>query len=142
VPHVAFKSIWTDDDGMLQVAITAGNSAAMATMEAYIYPDEISRFAAELEQFPTSASHEVTLESGSPDPKWYGHLRLRAHVRDDVGHSAVEVFMDCRVDPPAGALHHFYLRCNPADVNELGRQLNQWISQASRPEVHVEWRDA
>jgi hypothetical protein len=135
-----FKTIWTDDDGMLQVEVVAANSATVATMEAYFYPDQFGRFASALEQFPTHAAHEVMLESGSADPKWYGHLRLRVHVKDGVGHSLVEVFMDRRGDPPARASHHFYLTCNPADMNELGRQLNQWADQPSQ-ELRVVWRD-
>jgi hypothetical protein len=113
----------------------------MATMEAYLYPDQICLFADGLEQFPTSVTHVVTLEAGSPDPKWFGHLRLCAHVSDGVGHSVVEIFMDCRGKPPVQALHHFFLKCNPADLNDLGRQLNGWLSDPSE-KVQVEWRDA
>ena len=140
MPLLAFKSLWSDDDSMLQVAVTAANSTANATMEAYLYPDQIENFASELERFPTGAAHEVELESGSSNPKWYGHLRLRVYVKDGVGHSAVEVLMDRRGDPPNRASHHFYLPCNPADMNELGRRLKQWISEPSR-QAAVEWRD-
>lgn len=141
MPFIAFKSVSSDDDGMLQIDVTAANSYAAATMDVYLYPDEIENFATELERFPTALAHEVVLESGSSDPKWYGHLRVRVYVMDRAGHSAVEVLMDRRGKPPGRASHHFYLTCNPADMNELGRRLKQWISHPAQ-EVRVEWHGA
>ena len=140
MPFMAFKSVSSDDDGLLQVAFTAGHSSANAAMYVYLYPDQIEHFAAELERFPTGLTHEVVLESGSSDPKWYGHLRVRVYVMDSAGHSAVEVLIDDRGEPPGRASHHFYLPCNPADMNEVGRRLKQWISHPAQ-EVRVDWRD-
>jgi hypothetical protein len=48
--------------------------------------------------------------------------------------------MDTRGDPPDRASHHFYLPCNPADMNELGRRLKEWIFQPSQ-EQRIEWRE-
>ena len=138
---MVFKSISSDDDGLLQVALATGHSSAHATMDVYLYPDQLERFAAELEQFPMTLTQEVVLESGSSDPKWYGHLRVRVYVVDSVGHSAVEVSIDYRGDPLGPISHHFYLPCNPADMNELGRRLRPWISHPEQ-ELRVEWRDA
>jgi hypothetical protein len=49
--------------------------------------------------------------------------------------------MDARGKPPDQATHYFFLKRNPADMNELGRQLNRWLPEPSE-EVRVEWRKA
>ena len=141
MPRVELKTIWTDDDGMLQVVVGATNGSASASMEVYSYPDEIESFATRLESFPSNQDDQVAWESGDADRKWYGHMLLRAHVLDGSGHSAVEVLMDVRGDPPNRATSHFFLRCNPADLNELGRRINAWLPDSSE-QLSVEWRDA
>ena len=141
MPRVELKTIWTDDDGMLQVVVGATNGSASASMEVYSYPGEIESFATRLESFPSNQDDQVAWESGDADRKWYGHMLLRAHVLDGSGHSAVEVLMDVRGDPPNRATSHFFLRCNPADLNELGRRINAWLPDSSE-QLSVEWRDA
>ncbi len=139
--RVDLKGIWTDDDGMLQLDVGASNDRTSARMELYAYPADLMTFASGLEDFPASPSDEVVWESGGPDPKWFGHMRLRAHVLDGTGHSALEVLMEVRGSPPIRATSAFSLRCNPADLNELGSRIKQWLAEPSHHLV-VEWRDA
>jgi hypothetical protein len=141
MPRVELKTIWTDDDGMLQIVVGAANGSASASMEVYSYPDEIESFATRLESFPSDQEDQVAWESGDADPKWYGRMLLRAHVLDGSGHSAVEVLMDVRGEPPKRATSNFFMHCNPADLNELGRRINAWLPNSSE-QLSVEWRDA
>ena len=141
MPRVELKTIWTDDDGMLQIVVGATNGSASASMEVYSYPDEIEAFANRLESFPSSQHDQVAWESGEADAKWYGHMLLRAHLIDSVGHSAVEVLTDVRGAPPNRSMSNFFLRCNPADLNELGRRIKAWLPNPS-DQLSVEWRDA
>jgi hypothetical protein len=78
----------------------AANSSANATMDVYLYPVQLEKFAAELGRLPLSLAHEAVLESGSSDPTWYGHLRVQVCVMDNAGHSAVEILIDRRGPPP------------------------------------------
>jgi hypothetical protein len=110
-------------------------------MEVYSYPTDVDSFAMQLQTFPATPTDEVSWESGDADPKWYGHMLLRAHVLDGVGHSAIEVLMDVRGDPSCRAMNNFFLRCNPADLNELGRRIKAWLPDPSQ-QLTVEWRDA
>ena len=128
-----FKTIWTDDDGMLQVEVVAANSATVATMEAFTYSIWASRSPSALEQFPTHAAHEVMLESGSP-------IRVGG-TGTCVCASMLRMALDTlslRSSWIVAAIHRLgrriisHFRCNPADMNELGRQLNQWADQPSQ----------
>lgn len=139
--RVALKVIWRDDDGMLQLDVGASNERTSARMELYAYPADLLAFASGLENFPASSKDEVVWESGGPDPKWFGHMRLRAHVLNGSGHSALEVLMDVRGAEPNRATSAFSLRCNPADINELGRRIKVWLAEPTS-ELVMEWRDA
>ena len=141
MPRVELKTIWTDDDGMLQIVVGAFSGSSSASMEVYTYPADVESFAVQLQTFPATHLDEVAWESGDTDPKWYGHMLLRAHVLDGVGHSAIEVLMDVRGDPPNRAMSNFFLRCNPANLNELGRRIQAWLTDPSQ-QLTVEWRDA
>ncbi len=141
MPRVELKAIWTDNDGMLEIAVGAVDGSNSASMEVYTYPADVQSFAAQLQTFPATPRDEVAWECGDPDPKWYGHMLLRAHVLDGVGHSALEVLMDVRGEPPIRARSHFFLRCNPADLNELGRQIQAWLPEPYQ-QLAVAWRDA
>ncbi len=141
MPRVDLKTIWTDDDGMLQIVVRAAGPGASASMEVYSYPGDVEAFASRLEAFPSSSKDEVAWESGDSDPKWYGHMLLRAHVLNGRGHSAIEVLMDVRGDPPHRAKSNFFLRCNPADLNEMGRNIRAWLQNPTE-QITVEWRDA
>jgi hypothetical protein len=67
-----------------------------------------------------------------------GALSLRAVVIDQVGHSALEVKMERRETMPMIASVHFYLACNPADLNRLGAALAAWATEPSRA-LDFEW---
>ena len=140
MPRLELKTILTDDDGMLKIVVGAAGAVASASMEVYSYAAELEAFASRLEDFPMSIADEVVWECGDADPKWFGHMVLRAHVNDGVGHSAIQVHMDARGDPPNRVMSSFFLCCNPADLNELGRRIKAWLPNPSE-QLAVEWRD-
>jgi hypothetical protein len=140
MPCVELKRLWVDDDGMLSLSVTASNGRNSNTLETYIYPEQLLEFADRLERFPTSRDDAPLLESGGPDPKWHDFLRIRASLRDAAGHSALEFHMETRGAPPAAATSHFYLSCNPGDVNTLGVQVREWLQNPLNP-MCLEWRD-
>lgn len=138
---IEIKSIWTDVDGMLQLVVGASNGRTFSSMEIYSYPADIESFAARLKDFPFNLQDEVVWESGDVDPKWYGHMRIRAYVLDGKGHSAIEVLMDMRGDAVNRSKSTFSLRSNPADLNELGQRIIVWLANPA-DQLVVEWRDA
>lgn len=135
---IEWRAVWTDNDGMLQLAIAASNGSYSGVHETYIYPEDLVSFGEDLKRFPTSLEHEVVLESGSEEPNWHDHLWLRAFVLDSRGHSAIEVKLETRGKPPAGARCEFYIPADPATLNDLGSAIVAWASAPAEPLV-VEW---
>jgi hypothetical protein len=141
MPRIEFKTIWTDSDGMLNLFIAASNGVTTGGLETYLYPEQLLEFARELERFPSNAQHEVIIQAGSTDPGLHDHFQMRAFVLNGSGHSALEVTMESRGNPPVAARSHFYLACNPADLNRVGTVLRQWLPDPAKG-LSIEWRDA
>jgi hypothetical protein len=141
MPRIDLKNLSTDDDGVLQLEFGASNGRTSARMELYAYPADVLTFACDLESFPTGPTSEVTWVSGNPDEKWFGHMSFRAHVLNGSGHSALDVLMDVHGASPNRSSSTFSLRCNPADINELGRRIKAWLAEPTE-QLIVEWRDA
>jgi hypothetical protein len=135
------QNLWEDSDGMLQIEIKASDGFTMATQDVYVYPEDLNKFACELQTFPTSLQHRVTLELGSKDPGYYNYLLLRAFVHDSVGHSAIEMEISDNSKPPARAEAHFYLLCEPSLLNEVGHKISDWIKDMTVP-LYIEWNNA
>ena len=122
---VSLERIWTDDDQMIQVAVVASNGTQVGSMEIYIYPEDLKAFGDRLQEFPSSMDHEVELECGKDDPKWYGHFRLRAFVTQP-GEVALEVLMATHGEPPHCSSSHIYIQTEAANLNRLGNALATW----------------
>lgn len=129
--NISLERRWTDDDGMLEVAIRVSNGQQTSTMRVYVYPSELESFGAELRRFPSSPSHEVTLESGSREPRWYGHFRMRVFVRRYT-RCTVEISTFVPAEAPDGFEARFYAEVEAAELNELGRQVESWARSDRR----------
>lgn len=140
MPHIQLESLWTDTDEMLQLDITASNDAQVGRQDFYVYPEQLEAFARELMAFPKDRGHTVSLEYGE-DPQFYCYVRIRALVLDSRGHSALEVSLDNRQDPPLKAESLFYMACEPATVNVFGKNLLSWTKEMTEP-LRYEWKNA
>ena len=136
---VQFRILWTDDDGMIELAVKASGSTHTAYHKTYLYPYELEAFAAGLRDFPQVASPEVVLTSGSKDPKSYDYFRLRVLLLKPTGYSALEFDSEIRGDPPNRAEVHFFLPGLPADFNRMGSELSRWLTDTSEP-LLFEWK--
>ena len=140
MPFLEIERIWTDDDEMAQLDVRASNDAQVGKQDFYIYPEEILGFGKKLQEFPKSMSDVVKLEYGE-DPKYYCYLLLSAVVLDSVGHSAIELKFDNRLEPPSQARAHFYMQCEPATINKLGKQFVAWAGEM-KGVFRYEWKNA
>ena len=141
MPRLEFKVLWRDTDEMLQLQIAASNATHAAVHETYVYPRELKEFGTRLQDFPSEGAREVTLESGSNDPRCRDQMSLRAFLLLPTGRSAIEVKFETRGDPPASSRHLFYLTGEPAAFNRLGADLLAWNTDTDVPMI-TEWRDA
>jgi hypothetical protein len=135
---IELQVLWTDSDGMLQLAIVASNGQFSGVQETYLYPRDLIDFGSGLERFPANAEDEIVLESGSADPKWRDHLWLRALVLDARGHSAIHAKLEVRGTPPLCARSEFYIPADAATLNRLGSAIVRWAAEPSQPLV-FEW---
>ena len=138
--RLEFSVLWTDYDGMLQLAVRASSLTHAAYHETYLYADQLAEFADGLRDFPRDASSEVVLECGAKDPKWHDYLRLRVFVVKPTGQSALEIESEIRGDPPVCAESHFFISGMPADFNRLGSALAAWVKSPD-DWLSVDWRD-
>lgn len=137
---VEFTVIWTDDDGMIKLAVKALSSLHAAYHETYLYAECLEEFATALKAFPRSSTDEAVLESGSKDPKGHDYLRLRVFLLSRRGPSALEVESEVRDDPPVRAEAHFFIPGMPGDFNRIGSELIAWLGDTRFP-LRVDWRD-
>jgi hypothetical protein len=137
---IVLTVLWTDSDEMLQLGIRLSSRAHMLYHETYIYPDELMAFAKGMMTFPQNANSEVTMESGSRDPKLSDYIRLRAFVLTPNGHSAIEVESQIPGAAPLLAENHFYIPGLSADFDRLGADMAKWLGMRDEP-LQVEWRD-
>ena len=117
----------------LHIELRATNGEFSATQGFYCHAEDLVEFGDSLCSFPRDVNHEVRFELGDPDPKWAYHIVVRAYAYDSVGHSAVEIFVQNRFEPPHGAEASFSIVCDPAAINRLGESLKSWARNRDRP---------
>ena len=140
MPSISLKRLWTDDDTMIQVKLSARSADFGAALDFYVYPKQLNEFGERLQTFQTRSDDVVEFEYGAPE-NFYSFLRLRVMVLDGSGRSAIEIAFDTRRKPPEKAEGRFYLVCYPATINQLGQGLVHW-SQNPEVEFRYEWPDA
>jgi hypothetical protein len=139
--HVQLTRLWTDDDGMVQVALAATNGAQLVTQDFYSYPNDFESFGKALEEFPKSANAEARFEYGNDNPKMHAQVLIRAFVLNGRGHSAIEIKTNNNRESPERSIAHFFIPCEPATINRFGKELRAWSATMATP-LLVEWKDA
>lgn len=139
MPYIQIQRLWTDSDEM-QLEVTASNDVQVGKQDFYAYLETITEFAKKLMAFPKSTGDAVTIEYGT-EPSYYCYFRLSAVVLNSRGHSALEFEFNNRADPPTKAECHFFMPCEPATANALGKKLLDWSREMEEPLQH-EWKNA
>ena len=62
--YIELEVIWTDDDGVIQVELTASNGAQVGKQDFYAYPKQLLEFGERLSSFPSSLKDVVFFEYG------------------------------------------------------------------------------
>lgn len=132
ISTIAMTRLWTDDDGMLQLELCASNTRVTCFQDFYVYPESMEKFAYNLQQFPLNRDDSVTFEYGAA-PDFYAHLKLRAFIVNSTGDAALEIVFDNRRELPFRASGHFFLSCEVAGINRLGKELHSWLRDVSEP---------
>jgi hypothetical protein len=139
--YLRLARLWTDSDGMVQVEVQATTTEWRATQDLYTYPDDLASFAEALETFPTGPNAEARFEYGKENGEVHSHVLLRAFLLNGRGHSAFEIKTNNNKKEPHKAVAHFFMPCEVATVNRIGKELRTWSQNMATP-LQVEWTDA
>jgi hypothetical protein len=126
--EIRFARLWEDSDGMLQVEVRASAGGYAASLDFYVYPEQLNTFGNALLDFTGAADVEPTLEIGSIDESWSCWLRLRAFAFDKAGHSALEISTNKNGARQVQAATRFSGVMEVAAINQLGKSLIQWVA--------------
>ena len=122
------------DTPHVKLKISSGDFSA--AQDSYISDEYFLEFGKALQTFPQNLKHEVIFEDGSPDPKYYCYIRLRAFAYDGVGHSALEVRIENHGLAPYSSTAHFHILCEVATLNNLGKALESWLDSEEKEFVY------
>ena len=102
--------------------ISASNGLFSGYLQVFIDIDDLVVMADALEKFPLKAGEEYKYVLGSEDqPETYAYLFVfRAHTRDSLGHSAIDLSM---MDFQGTA--KFSIEADPLAINKLGKSLRR-----------------
>ncbi len=120
-------------DDYSQLSVSASNSQFSGTANIYCPRKEFSEFANELQIFPKSLTHTVTLEIGE-DFKTYDYLLIKTLVIDSAGHSVLSFIIS---NLNVGRAE-FKMNIEPASINELGTELTLWIESEN---IEFNWKN-
>lgn len=123
------------EEGVLNFALFACNGGFSGSAELFQSPESVEQFGNALTRFPQNTQHTVTLEYGDGSDEWPYHVVLRAQVMNRTGHSAIYVRIQSFCSSIEAAICEFLLPAEPAEINELGRQLVAWLADTSEAMV-------
>lgn len=129
-----------DEEKLVQFEITISNGYAVTSIVFYGYCDSFVNFGERLNDFPKDIADTVTYELGEEKGKgvknYAYYLLLSAFCYDSSGQTAIKVITNNNRDVPNFSRSEFYLKVEPASLNELGQKLKNWDPEKSR---EFEW---
>jgi hypothetical protein len=121
-------------DGVWRIAVEATNGQFSAATDFYTDPEYFSDFANQLASFPADRGDMATFEISSNNPVTRCYAVLQAFMYGP-GQAALAISLDNCADGPHASRAHFNIPCEPAALNRLSVQLNQWISSPFEPMI-------
>jgi len=115
-----------DDDGMVQLSISASNPEFKASIDEYTGLAAYKNFGEKLREFPTN-SRELIFESGVDDNRYPTYLFLRTYIYDTLGHAGLEVKMRKNGSAIVSAQSGFSIATEVASINAFGKALVEWV---------------
>lgn len=124
--------MWEDDDGMLQVELSASNGTMTTTQDFYVYPESLVKFGGELEgYFPRSGGGEITFEYGAEDEKVHSHVKLTSFYMSP-GTIGVYVRTHNNRQGREVAVCEFRITTTLQAVNDLGKKIISWVNSSEK----------
>lgn len=126
--HLRISTLWIDDDGMLQVELSASSRGNACELDFYAYPEQLTEFGEALSAFSGAAGQSAVFEIGSPKERSYCWIRVEAYPIDGVGHSALEICARKNGARHVSMSSMFSAELEVASINELGLAVKRFGS--------------
>ncbi|WP_444921913.1 hypothetical protein ACJJID_06095 [Microbulbifer sp. CnH-101-G] len=139
---IKLKKVWEDDDSMLQLELAASNDLLATTQDFYIYPDDFSAFAKQLENFfPKLGKGEVVLKYGSEVSNYYAYVLCKVTYKK-LGELNIEIRTNNNSEnkDESTAIAHFFSSISNQELNNLGKKLVTWTQNMEQP-FSYEWQN-
>lgn len=132
---IQIEAIPYDDEGILNLIISAASFGFSGAVEIFTTPQELTEFGKQLSSFPSSVNHKVSFEYGNNSGEYAYHLVLRATVIEGAVRFAINVRMQSFASSIENALAEFIIPAEPAAINELGHAIAFWLRYPNEPLV-------
>lgn len=127
---VEFKN----DEPQMHIGIQATDGNNRIVQDMFLQRDELNRWADQLILFPQE--QEVVFQYGVTDKEFYGMVRLSAFEHEQGGLCALEIVIDNNSERPFQNKAEFCIRCQRADIRQLGEQILDWDTNKN---LMMEW---
>ena len=117
----------------LNLAIQVSNGLFSGYIEIDTYDSDIRDLAKKLIDYPKTIKDRIDFKIGERE-KWAFYFFLQVYAYDNLGHSIIEFRLDNNKKDFEKESAQFGILCNPADINDLGKILLEWISQKGNRE--------
>jgi len=137
-PHVVFRKVWTDSDGMLEVLVDATNGYFAGMASFYCYPEQLLEWATCLSEYAGQPEGECSREfskyEGSPSATFH-FQRITTAGGIYFRITLCEVDISERPRSPEGA--QFGFACEVEAIARLSRGIVH-LAQGDVSEAHFE----
>ena len=130
---IKLRKMWEDDDGMVQVELSASNGLFTTTQDFYAYPETLQEFGSQLSTyFPSGGKGEVPFEYGSENENYYSYVKVNAFYIN-VSAIGVHIRTNNKKDGYDFATCEFCIESTLQQVNELGKKIHAWARDMDSP---------
>jgi hypothetical protein len=130
---IKLRKIWEDDDGMVQVELSASNELLTTTQDFYAYPEQLQQFGLQLfDYFPKGGKGNVVFEYGSETETFYSYVNVKAFYIN-IGATGLQIRTNNKKDGHNGAICDFCIESTLHEVNDLGKRIESWTKNMDSP---------
>lgn len=131
--QLKLRRLWEDNDGMVQVELSASNDLQRTTQDFFTYPKDIETFGRSLaDYFPKLGKGDVIFKYGEETEKVYSFISVKAFYIT-VSNTGLLIQTNNNKVGHESAVSRFCIQSNLSEVNKLGVQIMQWARAMHEP---------
>ena len=137
--YLKLRKFREDDDGILQLELSASNGELATTQDFYVYPESFKDFGENLSSyFPEGGRGQVLFEYGSETKKYYSFIKIRFFYIS-LHTIGIQIRTNNKKEGYDSAVCEFHIKTRLQCVNNLGQCILGWLGDMSTPmEFNIE----